>query len=211
MTLRSLFVADGPSDLPLASHLAALCAESGREVEVTPVDPERLGGTGRRVEDRLRFLLTQGAEVDMFFVHRDAEGQPVELRQTEIEAGSERAGVMVPVVPVIPVRMTEAWLLLDEAEIRRVAGRPRGRTPLSLPAARSVESIPDPKQVLLDTLLSACELTGRRRAQFRRDFSRHRRLLLQRIDRNGPINQLTAWSQLKENIADALTNVPGSK
>ena len=31
---------------------------------------------------------------------------------------------------IVPVRMTEAWLLLDESAIRRVAGRPHGDEPL---------------------------------------------------------------------------------
>lgn len=49
------------------------------------------------------------------------------------------------VVPVIPGRMTEAWLRLDEAAIRRVAGNPNGRTKLGLPKLHEVESVADPK------------------------------------------------------------------
>jgi hypothetical protein len=39
----------------------------------------------------------------------------------------------MPVVCVVPVRMMEAWLLIDEMAIRRVAGNPNGRIPIELP------------------------------------------------------------------------------
>ncbi len=103
--------------------------------------------------------------------------------------------------------MTEAWLLIDEAEIRRVAGRPNRVNSLGLPAIGSVEGLANPKQALLEALLTAAGVSGRRRAQFVRDFGRHRALLLQRIDREGPINQFVAWKQLKSDVQAALSNL----
>jgi hypothetical protein len=47
---------------------------------------------------------------------------------------------------VIPIRMTEAWLLLDEEAIRDSAGRPSSSVSLGLPLPQRVETIPDPKQ-----------------------------------------------------------------
>lgn len=61
--------------------------------------------------------------------------------------------------PVIPIRMTEAWLLLDEAEIRRVAGAPNGKIPLNLPNPAKVESVSDPKALLKETLARASGLS----------------------------------------------------
>jgi hypothetical protein len=76
------------------------------------------------------------------------------LRILFIGEGSSDSGITThtPHVPVIPIRMTEAWLLLDEAEIRRVAGSPNGKVSLGLPKAKDVESIPDPKAQLAQTL-----------------------------------------------------------
>lgn len=211
MTLRALFMADGPSDLPLADHLEALCAEHHREVEVTRIDPRLVRVPSRSVEDRLRHLLQHGAEPDIVFVHRDAENQDPSRRSGEVRAGAVAAGVAADrVVPVVPVRMTEAWLLLDEGAIRRVAGRPNDATPLGLPGVGAIEGIADPKQLLRDALLEAGAPSGRRRrAQFERDFGEHRALLLQRLDRGGPVNQLTAWQQLKADIATVLSNING--
>src|SRR5579863_5402046 len=58
---------------------------------------------------------------DLLFVHRDAEAQAPQLRSAEINAAVEeiwRAGVApIPHVCVVPVRMQEAWLLIDESAI----------------------------------------------------------------------------------------------
>lgn len=208
MTLRSVLLADGSSDLPLADHLEALCARHGREVLVTPVDERNLR-TGRTMEDRLRFLRAQGMLPDLVFVHRDAEGDLPDHRVSEIRTGASRAGLLDHViVPIVPVRMTEAWLLLDEAEIRRVAGRPTSTVDLGLPRGTNVERIADPKAALADALLSAADPSGkRRRDQFVRDFGHHRRLLLQRLDPTGPVTSLAAWQRLDDDIAIALAEI----
>ncbi len=70
-----------------------------------------------------------------------------------------------------------------------------------------MESHADPKGALLDALLEASQLRGRRRDQFKRDFGRHRALLLERLDRDGLVKQLAAWQQLKDDIAAALQEV----
>jgi hypothetical protein len=69
----------------------------------------------------------------------------------------------VPCIPVIPVRMTEAWLLISEAALRASVDNRNGRVVLNLPTITTLEAIPNPKQLLEETLLMASELTGRRR------------------------------------------------
>jgi hypothetical protein len=107
-------------------------------------------------------------------------------------------------VPVIPIRMTEAWLLLDEAEIRRVAGAPNGKAALDLPRPRRVESIPDPKEVLRQTLARASGLSGRRLELFNKRFSLHRRQLLEGIDPHGPIRDVPSWCHFNADLATSL-------
>ena len=210
MTLRALLLADGPSDLPLAMHLEALCADHGREVQVTPIDPRRLGLDGRTVEDRLRIVLAQDVEPDFVFIHRDAEAQSPDDRIAEVKRGATAAGISVEtVVPVVPVRMTEAWLLLDEMEIRRVSGRPSSTNALGLPSAGQAENIADPKALLRKALLKAGDPSGkRRRRQFERDFGRHRALLLQRLDPRGPVTKLSAWQRLDADVQSVLDAEP---
>lgn len=206
MTRRGLLLADGPSDLPLAGHLEVLCATAGNDVAITAVDPERLSPGDRTVAGRLEWVLAQQPEAvpDVIFIHRDAETERADRRREEIDAACRSVGLSCPVVPIVPVRMTEAWLLLDEGAIRTVAGRPTGRQPLDLPTPREAERMADPKSRLRDVLLAASELSGRRRTEFQRQFGVHRRLLLQRLDPNGRVTELDAWQQLRRDIDDAM-------
>lgn len=201
MTVRAVFIADGSSDLPLRDHLAGLCTDRGLDISIDAPDPARLGALGRRVEDRLRALLRLDGGFEVAFVHRDAESMVPETRRREVRDGALAAGVHQPVVPVVPVRMTEAWLLLDERAIRDVAGKPSGRTDLGLPKVHESEGLADPKRRLRDALLAASESTGRRRDQAGRRFEQHRRLLLQRLDRNGPVTGLESWKALVNDVS----------
>ncbi len=106
--------------------------------------------------------------------------------------------------PVVPIRMTEACLLLDEQEIRQVAGNPNGKVPLRLPAVRKVESIPDPKALLRETLCRASGLNGRRLDKFKQRFPHHRRQLLEPIDPAGPIAEVPSWRDFNADLRKGL-------
>jgi len=82
---------------------------------------------------------------DLLVIHRDAEGETRETRENEIRAAMNSLGdIEVPFVCVVPVRMQEAWLLVDENAIRQAAGNPRGRDTLTMPRLNEVERLPDP-------------------------------------------------------------------
>lgn len=205
MTHRGVLLADGSSDEPLATHLEAMCGRAGRTVEITVPDLARLPEPpGLSVADRLRAVLRIDSAFSVLFIHRDAERQPPSLREKEIERALEAAGCTTPCVRIVPVTMTEAWLLLDEPGLRQVAGNPNGRTPLGLPAAKDVERIPDPKGALKEALLCAANVSGRRRKRFEQRFPEHRRQLLDRLDPAGAVATLPAWRRLEEEIATAM-------
>lgn len=100
--------------------------------------------------------------------------------------------------------MTEVLALLDEAAIREVAGRPSGGEDLGIPKHSKLESVADPKRMLLDALVVASGLRGRRLKSFRQRFSTHRRLLLERLDPSGPVTALTCWKQFDADLCTAL-------
>ena len=81
----------------------------------------------------------------------DAESAPIEEREAEIRKALEKSSVesSVCVVCLVPVRMQEAWLLIDEAALRRAAGNPNGTQPLDIPDVQKLEELSDPKQLIL--------------------------------------------------------------
>lgn len=171
MPFRFTIVGDGDSDAALKPIVEWLLSKidhvstAGYLVEFTT------GRHGRSRFDALAGKLDVALRefpADLVFVHRDAERDPPERRFQEIDSACRAVGVDA-VVPVVPVRMTEAWLLIDEAALRRAAGNPNGHIRLSLPAISKLESLPDPKQVCNELMVRATESTGRRRDKFNRD------------------------------------------
>lgn len=204
MIRRGLYIADGSSDLPLARHLEHLCRTAGAETEVVDFPADRLTpGVGRRVEDRLRAILSEDPEFDIVFVHRDAEDADPSPRYREVNAAVLAVSFRGHAVAVVPVRMTETWLLLDELAIRRVSGSPSGRAPLGLPRQRNIERLASPKEVLREALVAASGLAGRKLSIFKKQFPVHRALLLERLDPTGPVAELVAWQRLADDIAAA--------
>lgn len=165
---RYTLVADGPSDRSLLPIIDSVLANLGLTLEIAGqmADFRHLTSPPVGLVARIRLAFTQ-YPCDLLFVHRDAESERRETRAEEIRAASEAAAVPT-YVPVIPVRMTEAWLLIDENAIRRSADNPSGTNPLPLPATGTLEAVQDPKRVLHDCLLTASDLGRRRRDQFQR-------------------------------------------
>ncbi len=199
-----LFVAEGSSDMPLADLVEELFADHGVDLALSRPDlgllNHRVGkDVGSRISAGLQLI---GGPVDVVVVHRDADTAGLPARRREIADAADAVGTNVPVVPVVPVRMTEAWLLLDEQAIRRVAGNPNGRMGLALPQRHHVETIADPKARLREALLAAAAVTGRRRERLNRRFDENRRQLLAGLDLQGPVSHLGSWRALAEKIAD---------
>jgi len=138
----------------------------------------------------------------VLFVHRDAEGETFKHRLEEIALAKFGSGITSNVAPVIPVRMQEAWLLLEKDAIRGAAGNPNGRLPLELPRLDKLESLEDPKATLHDLLKNACELTGRRLRKFNLSVSAAR--VAELISDWAPLRKLSVFRQLETTIDQLL-------
>jgi hypothetical protein len=144
---------------------------------------------------------------DVLFVHRDAEREPREKRVEEIRRAVLAAGVPA-CVPVVPVRMTEAWLLIEEGAIRRAAGNPNGDSSLPLPKVASLETVADPKKLLRDCLVGASEKAGRRLQQFERDLPDRVQRVAELISDYSPLRQLPAFRAFESAAREALEQLP---
>jgi len=140
---------------------------------------------------------------NLLFVHRDAEKESYDFRRQQVEAAVDDGRQ----VPVIPVRMSEAWLLHEETAIRRASGNPIGRTSLELPQPKDVEALVDPKQALFDALMKASELSGRRLKQLKRRRSQMRWRVAELINDYAPLVGVPAFDRLIEDVRTALAIV----
>jgi len=207
-----LLVSEGSSDCSLQEPLEELCLKCGAtEVAGAAPDfryfPQEIGYS---LKDKLRFVNKQFTCFDLIFVHRDADKSGRSKRYSEIKREVKRYVAWTPWVPVIPVRMTESWLLLDENAIRSAVGNPNGSTKLDLPtSAREAENLKTPKTALESALITASELGTRRKKKVRKNIPYYKALLISRLDPHGAVTAFPSWQALEEDLASALHQIEG--
>jgi hypothetical protein len=207
-SLRFTLLSDDSSDQMLIPVLKWLLQQQGLQQDrrFAWADLRRLPSPPKSLHDRIKTALDL-YPCDLLFIHRDAEREALQVRRGEIEVAIQATGSTVqatgstvpPHVCVIPVRMTEAWLLIDEEALRRAAGNPNGRTPLKLPSITQLENIPNPKDELHRLLKDASELTGRRLRQF--NVQERARRLADLIEDFSPLRQLSAFQELENAVS----------
>jgi hypothetical protein len=200
---RHTLVCDGSTDASLIPILNWVLRQRGGLALTTGVRAEfwRLARPPQTLEDKIKCALDL-YPCRLLFVHRDAEKQPPSARHEEIRNAVENVastGTGIPAVAVVPVRMLEAWLLLDEHAIRQAAGNPNGTQLLDLPPASRLEERPNPKHDLHQALRSACGLHGRRLKKFNvgHAFS----LITDYQQDFAPLRQLPAFCELEQAVA----------
>src|SRR5438552_943332 len=121
MNLHCVLLSDGSSDRALMPISEWLLQENG--LNRLPVfdwaDPRHMPPTPRSLSERMisAIDLFDPEPCDLLFAHRDAEGESHESRVAEIRDALNQSAIDIPVIPVVPVRMLEAWLLIDEAAL----------------------------------------------------------------------------------------------
>jgi hypothetical protein len=162
----------------------------------------RLPKPPKGLANRLSVALDLEPSANLVFAHRDADAPDENQRVVEIEVAAR--GLRYQTVPVVPVRETEAWLLLDERSIRSVVENPSSSVELGLPRPEDAENVSNPKRKLREILVLASGLRGRRLKALKRDFPRHRSRLLERLDCDGLLGQVPAWQRLERRTREAL-------
>ena len=206
MQIRFLFVGEGPFDDYLVTHLRRCCILAGAdEAEDVTIPIAKLGDRiGRKVTEKLTFALALEPNVNLVFVHRDADAVDPEPRHEEIREAIHALSIARPYVAVVPVQETEAWLLLDEMEIRRVADNPSGTVALDIPSARRVKRISNPKEHLDTVILTASEQTGRRYHKAKSKVHQKCILMLQALDPEGPVREVPSWQRMFSDLEAAV-------
>ncbi len=193
--LHFALIREGTSDEGLIAHIRTLLIRAGISSVVGAARPYK--GT---TKERIATVLAESSAPDLIFVHRDADARDPSPRHQEISAAAEDLGCAESVIAVVPVQELEAWLLTDEAAIREVAGKPRGRTTLNLPGVGRVETTSSPKEVLQTLCLIASETSGARRKKAAAAFNAHRATLLDRFDVDGAVSGLPSWQRFVSDL-----------
>ena len=139
-------IAEGETDevflgVVISRQLRELTAQSSRcavDVESTEIGACRSIYDHGRTTGALREL---ASDCHLLFVHNDHR------ERDKADRAVRDSGLPSPVIALVPVQETEAWLLADAGVWRRLSGSDQGRLPAR---PRDVERIADPKRVLAE-------------------------------------------------------------
>ncbi|MEO8596590.1 MAG: hypothetical protein ABI759_24950 [Candidatus Solibacter sp.] len=202
MTFHATLVTDGTSDVVLVRILEWLIAQiTTAEIEIRWADLRGLRERPKGLRERLA-VATRLYPCQILFIHRDAEKQDPEVRYNEVQAANTTG---LRHVCVVPVRMQEAWLLLDEAALREAAGRPSGKDALDLPPVAKWERLQDPKTTLHNALRVASGATGRRAKSF--NPARAAQRLAELVTDWSSLRPLKGFARLEMDTRTALKNL----
>lgn len=143
---------------------------------------------------------------DIVFIHRDTESvnpKSINQRLTEIrkEIGERE---FEKTVCIIPVKMMETWLLIDEEAIKKAAGNRNFAGKIDLPALKRLEKENQPKKLLHELLLNASGLKGRNLRKFNVDKAVH--LVSDNIQNYSTLRELEAFSTFENNLKNVMNH-----
>jgi len=201
-TIKYYFICEGSSDTSLVDHIDKLLLESGYE-EVYGDAPD-FGlifdkSVGKSVKDKVNAILKYDNSVNILFIHRDADNEGYEAREAEIFEQTEHLEGY-KIIPVIPVKRLESWLVLDEQVIKDTVGYPSSRANLGLPAKNHIEKSGSTKELLFEAMDRASGLTGKQLTKFQKHHNKFRHMLVQNLDPNGPVSTLQSHVKLRKYI-----------
>lgn len=207
--LRFTLVGEGSSDANLLPILKWAVREQGVEVAqgvFAPVDllpkrdlpPKKITPLAEKIMAGLDLY-----ECDLLFIHRDADRTDPLSRRAEIELAVNEVkklqAIRVPSVAVIPIRETEAWLLIEEKAIRMAANHPNGKNDLNLPALKLIEKCADAKKELERVLRTATEHSSPRRLK-RFNIGAAKARVVDHITDFRPLRKLSAFQELEADL-----------
>ena len=183
-------VADGVTDRLLVPIIQWAVHRLDPGVEI--LEPEFRTRSGGVAE----FLAAYRTGAMLIFVHRDSENFTLDERLREFDTVDRQ-----DVVPVVPVRMSEAWLLSDGSAIAKAAGAPTAQ--VAVPPNGQLENIANPKEQLDELLfLAAGEPGGRRGRNFRRSIAQRRVSVADYIEDFSPLENLHAFRRFQQSLAE---------
>lgn len=199
--LKYTLIADGSSDITLLKiikwsldDLYPRLANDGIFADFRNMQdpPKRLGDKVNSAKLYYPF--------DVLFVHRDAETtnarmivqRSQEINDELLEEDFDKT------ICVVPIKMMETWLLIDEDAIRKAAGNRNYRGSINLPPIRTLERENQPKDLLHSLLREASGKKGRNLKKFNIDKTVH--LVAENIEDFSVLRQLIAFQEFEDEL-----------
>jgi len=206
--LKYTLIADGSSDAVLLKIIKWVLDDLYPQLtcEGSFADFRRLPNPPKQLNDKVQFAKLY-YPYNILFVHRDAESTTkdkiVDQRRHEIrmqlyEYDREKT------VCVVPIKMMETWLLINEDAIKKAAGNRNYRGDIDLPSLRTLERVNHPKEYLHTLLRNTSGVKNRNLKKFNVDQRVH--LVADYIEDFSPLRSLSAFQTFEEDLKAVVGN-----
>lgn len=189
-------IMDGSSDRILVPVVEWLLSEKLGDQPFSVQIARKLPPLREGLHMRIRYAQAMYPN-DVLLVHRDSEKESWDTRLEEINQAVKQAGI-ASWIPIVPVRMSEAWFLHDENVIRRAAGNSSSRVALNLPPKSRWALEPDPKELLFQAIRTASGHTGRRLQKL--DLNAARAHVAELVDDFAYLRGIYSFDRFEENL-----------
>jgi hypothetical protein len=205
--IKYTLLTDGTSDKALINIINWLFNDLIPEMPIQSqfADLSRLPDPPRSIDLKMSKAV-EHYPCDILFVHRDAEKSDKEtfdLRCKEIQDNFNKTDIEdAKLVKVIPVRMTETWLLIDIEAIKLASGNRKENKNLKLPSIHQLENHSSAKSTLHSLIKQASGLKGRRFDKLNIRHAVH--LVAENISDFSVLRNLTAFNTFEKEVKDVL-------
>jgi len=199
-SVKCTLICDGSSDKMLIPSIKWLLVEYYPNIpfDFEYADTRHIISNSKTFAEKICLAL-EFYPCDILFIQRDTEKETYTKRLVEIKKHISKTDCDLPkIIPVIPQRMSESWLLFDKNAIRKAAANINGNIKLKLPKISQLESLPNPKADLIKLISQATELNKRRLKTFNPYSAIH--TLANSIEDYSPLRKLNSFCSLENEI-----------
>lgn len=208
-SIRYTLIADGSSDKALMNIIKWLLDDLYPTIPNKGTfgdfrnlqNPPKKGDVKRQVQYAFHLY-----PFDILFYHRDAEfnrNNKIEERITEIKLQLDE-DFHSKTVFIIPIKMMENWLLLDEMAIKKAAGNRNYNNRITLPTLNRLENLPEPKLLLHNLLKEVSGLKSRQLKNFNVQQAVH--LVAENITDFSALRQLKSFKKFELDLKMIINN-----
>ncbi len=204
LTIRFTLIADGSSDAILLTIVKWLLDDLYPNIsnEGLYADFRNQTNPPKSIQDKVE-RAKKIYPYNLLLIHRDAETNDLNsIQQRKTEVASNLPIEENTTVVIVPVKMMETWLLIDEQAIKKAAGNRNYQADMNLPSLKDLERYPNPKMLLHELLKNASGLRGRNLDKFNPHRAVH--LVAENIEDFSTLRQLSAFQILEADIKNAV-------
>lgn len=199
--LNFTLIADGSSDATLLQiikwsldDLYPNLANSGKFADYRPFRKPP-----KSISEKIKFAINY-FPFDILFIHRDAESITANIIKQRTEEVSKEINEDEKnrIVCVVPIKMMEAWLLINTEAIKKAAGNRNYNKEIILPPINELEKEKQPKIKLQRILKEVSGLKGRNLQKFNVGKAIH--LVAENIEDFSILRELEAYKHFERHL-----------